>query len=167
MNEEVATDLEHDLTEAEEELVKAKERLALLRRQLPQEEVKDYAFKGAEGREANLSDFFGEKKDVILIHNMGTGCAYCTMWADGFNGVLPHLENRAGFVVISPNDPETQKEFARSRGWKFKMFSAKGTTFNKDMGFENAKGGPQPGVSVFRKARGENLPGLLRQFQSR
>lgn len=151
MNNDIATDLKRELAEAEEEIVKAKERLALLRRQLPKEEVKDYALKGWDGREAKLASFFGDKKDLILIHNMGTGCAYCTLWADGFNGVLHHLENRAGFIVISPNDPETQKEFARSRGWKFKMFSAKGTTFNKDMGFENAKGGPEPGVSVFRK----------------
>ena len=88
---------------------------------------------------------------------MGTGCANCTMWADGFNGVFHHLENRAGFVVISPNDPETQKKFAASRGWKFKMCSAKGTSFNKDMGFENEKGGAQPGVSVFRKELGGKL----------
>lgn len=144
-------DLERELSEAEENLVKAKEKLAELRRQLPRQEVKDYALKGWDGKEATLSSFFGEKKDLILIHNMGKGCSYCTMWADGFNGVRHHLENRAGFVVISPNDPQTQKEFSQSRGWKFKMYSAKGTSFNKDMGFENDKGGAQPGVSIFRK----------------
>jgi predicted dithiol-disulfide oxidoreductase (DUF899 family) len=151
MNKGTTIDFERELAEAEEELVKAKERLAELRRQLPKEEVKDYALKAWDGGEARLSRFFGDKKDLILIHNMGTGCSYCTMWADGFNGVFHHLENRAGFVVVSPNDPETQKKFAASRGWKFKMYSAKGTSFNKDMGFENEKGGAQPGVSVFRK----------------
>jgi predicted dithiol-disulfide oxidoreductase (DUF899 family) len=151
MDKSTTVDLKRELAEAEEELVKAKERLAELRRQLPKEEVTDYALKGWDGADARLSSFFGDKKDLILIHNMGTGCAYCTMWADGFNGVVHHLEDRAGFVAVSPNDPETQKKFATGRGWKFKMYSAKGTTFNKDMGFENDKGGAQPGVSVFRR----------------
>ncbi|MGH8003573.1 MAG: DUF899 family protein [Limisphaerales bacterium] len=151
MNKNTTIGLERELVEAEEEFLKAKERLAGLRRQLPKEEVKDYALKAWDGGEARLSSFFGDKKDLILIHNMGTGCVYCTMWADGFNGVLHHLENRSGFAVISPNDPETQKKFAAGRGWKFKMYSAKGTSFNKNMGFENEKGGAQPGVSVFRK----------------
>jgi predicted dithiol-disulfide oxidoreductase (DUF899 family) len=151
MDKSITIDLERELAEAEEDLVKAKERLAELRRQSPKEEVQDYALKGWDGKDARLSSFFGDKKDLILIHNMGTGCAYCTMWADGFNGVVPHLENRAGFVVVSPNDCETQKKFATGRGWKFKMYSAKGTSFNKDLGFENEKGGAQPGVSVFRR----------------
>lgn len=151
MNKNTTVYLDRELVEAEEELVKAKERLAELRRQLPREEVKDDTLKAWDGGEARLSSFFGDKKDLILIHNMGTGCSYCTMWADGFNGVFHHLENRAGFVVVSPNDCETQKKFALSRGWKFKMYSAKGTSFNKDLGFENEKRGAQPGVSVFRK----------------
>lgn len=151
MNKSMTVDLEQELAQAEEEFVKVRERLAELRRQLPKEKVQDYALKGWDGKDARLSCFFGDKNDLILIHNMGTGCAYCTMWADGFNGVLHHLENRAGFVVVSPNDTETQKKFAASRGWKFKMYSAKGTSFNKDMGFENEKGGAQPGVSVFRR----------------
>jgi predicted dithiol-disulfide oxidoreductase (DUF899 family) len=146
-----AIDLEREIALTEEELVWLKEKLAELRRQLPRQEVKDYFLQGWDGKEAALSSFFGRKPDLILIHNMGKGCAYCTLWADEFNGILHHIENRAGFVVVSPNDPETQREFARSRGWKFKMYSFRGTTFNKDMGFENAKGGPRPGVSVFRK----------------
>ena len=151
MNKSTTFDLEHELSEAEEEFVKARERLAELRRQRPQEAVKNYSFQGPDRREAKLSDCFGPKNDLILIHNMGTGCVYCTMWADGFNGVYHHLENRAAFLVVSPNDPETQKTFALSRGWKFRMYSTQGSSFNKDMGFENEKGGPQPGVSTFHK----------------
>ncbi len=145
--------LQEELEKAEENLVKAKERLAELRRRQPRQEITDYTFKGWDENQVSLSSFFGDKKDLILIHNMGTGCAYCTMWADGFNGILPHLENRAAVAVISPNDPETQKKFAASRGWKFQMYSSQGTSFNKDMGFENDKGGAQPGVSVFRKGK--------------
>ena len=71
--------LQEELEKAEENLVKAKEKLAGLRRQLPKEEVTDYALKDWNENEAKLSSFFGEKKDLILIHNMGTGCVYCTM----------------------------------------------------------------------------------------
>ena len=116
----------------------------------PLEQVNDYEFLGSENQKVNLSQLFGKKNDLILIHNMGKTCPYCTMWADGFNGLLPHLENRATFVVSSPDEPATQKEFANSRGWKFQMVSTRGTSFAKDMGFEK-DGMPQPGVSVFYK----------------
>ena len=92
-----------------------------------------------------------EKEDLILIHNMGKKCAYCTLWADGFNGVRQHLQDRAGFVVISPDEPATIKEFAASRGWRFNILSSRGSSFTKDMGFENEKGEPMPGVSAFQK----------------
>jgi len=114
------------------------------------EQVDDYEFLDSENQKINLSTLFGQKKDLILVHNMGTSCAYCTMWADGLNGLLPHLQDRASFVVSSPNEPATQKEFSSSRGWQFQMVSTKGTSFAKDMGFEK-DGMPLPGVSVFYK----------------
>lgn len=114
------------------------------------EQVDDYKLTNSENEQTNLSKLFGTKKDLILIHNMGTSCPYCTMWADGLNGLLTHLEDRAKFVVSSPDDPSTQKEFASARGWKFQMVSTRGTSFAKDMGFEK-NGMPMPGVSVFYK----------------
>ncbi len=114
------------------------------------EQVNDYELLGSDNQKVNLSQLFGQKNDLILIHNMGKSCPYCTMWADGFNGLLPHLEDRATFVVSSPDEPATQKEFANSRGWKFQMVSTRGTSFAKDMGFEK-DAVPQPGVSVFYK----------------
>ena len=53
---------------------------------------------GFEGREATLSSLFGDRGGLIVVHNMGRDCSYCTMWADGFTGLLPHLESRAAFV---------------------------------------------------------------------
>ena len=64
------------------------------------EEVADYDFATPQGT-VSLSALFGDKPDLIVIHNMGASCAYCTLWADGFNGVYDHLANRAGFVVSS------------------------------------------------------------------
>ncbi|HXX05279.1 MAG TPA: DUF899 family protein, partial [Candidatus Bathyarchaeia archaeon] len=53
-----------------------------------------------------------------------------------------------------PDDSTTQKKFAKSRGWKFQMISTRGTSFAKDMGFEQ-DGMPKPGVSVFYKNDGK------------
>jgi predicted dithiol-disulfide oxidoreductase (DUF899 family) len=42
-------------------------------------------------------------------------------------------------------------EFARSRGWAFKMLSGHGGTFINEMGFISEKGHYWPGVSTFRR----------------
>ena len=116
--------------------------------------MKDYELVSVEGP-VRLSDTFGDKDDLILVHNMGAGCPYCTMWADEFNGVLQHLQSRAAFVVVSPNNPKVQQNLARKRGWRFQMYSAEGSEFIGDMGFqqedEDYMSGYQPGVSVFHR----------------
>ncbi len=122
-----------------------------LRRTRPAEQVSDYTLHSTDGSAVKLSELFGDKKDLIVIHNMGPGCSYCTLWADGFNGFTPHLEDRAAFVVVSPAKPEVQGKFAEGRGWTFRMVSADGTTFIKDLGFEPNPGEVWPGVSTFRK----------------
>lgn len=143
--------LKAELSEAEEELVKGREKVAELRHQLAGAEADNYTFKDIDGNDATLSSLFGDKQDLILVHNMGKECPYCTLWADGFNGVHQHLEDRAGFVVASPNDPATVKKFAEGRSWKFKMVSVKESSFSRDMGYESEKGNPMPGVSTFHK----------------
>ena len=114
------------------------------------QEVTDYKLAETAGS-VHLSALFGDKKELIVIHNMGASCAYCTLWADGYNGVAEHLANRAAFVVVSPDTPEAQKKFAASRGWRFRMASHQGTDFAADMGYRSKSGGWMPGVSVFRK----------------
>lgn len=117
--------------------------------------VEDYRFRTL-GGEVALSELFGDRTDLFLIHNMGTGCPNCTMWADGFNGVLQHLENRAAFAVCSPDDPATQAAFAASRGWRFRMVSHQGSSFAEDMGYRQ-DGHWRAGVSVFKRVDGRIL----------
>ncbi len=62
------------------------------------EEVGDYTFATRDGP-VRLSQLFGDKASLFVIHNMGASCPYCTLWADGFNGLLPHIENHAAFAV--------------------------------------------------------------------
>jgi predicted dithiol-disulfide oxidoreductase (DUF899 family) len=114
------------------------------------EEVADYVFAKIDGS-LRLSELFGEKPDLIVIHNMGASCPHCTLWADGFNGIYDHLANRAAFVLSSPDAPDTQKRFAASRGWRFPMVSHNGTSFAADMGYCSEDGGWLPGTSVFRR----------------
>lgn len=115
------------------------------------EPVENYVFQGWDGK-ITLAELFGGKNELILIHNMGKQCNYCTLWADGFQGFYKHLKTRAGFVLANHNSPAEQKEFAKSRGWEFPMVSAAGTSFAKDMGFLSDDGSlMNPGVSIFQK----------------
>ena len=105
-------------------------------------------------RRANSEQPGGWKLDTQFIHNMGSRCPYCTLWADGFNGVVDHLEDRAAFVVVSPDVPEVQAEFAASRNWTFRMASDGSSGFTQAMGFTQEQEGRtyyQPGCSTFRK----------------
>ena len=150
--EKARSDVLGEIERAEKELLEKKKELAELRRTLPKGEVTDYTFKTFDGEDVALASLFGDRDELLVIHNMGKSCRYCTLWADGFNGVAGHLNNRAAFVVVSPDDPKTQREFYESRGWKFNMVSAAESNFTKDMGFADKEGNPWPGVSTFEKS---------------
>jgi predicted dithiol-disulfide oxidoreductase (DUF899 family) len=126
--------------------VKMRETMAAVEPQ----QVQDYEFTGSDGPR-RLSELFGDHEDLIVIHNMGVSCAYCTLWADGYNGIHQHVITRAAFAVVSPDRPAVQREFAENRGWKFPMLSHAGSSFAADMGYVSASGGWMPGVSVFRR----------------
>jgi len=113
--------------------------------------VKDYELKSRTGHTLKLSDLFGRHDELILVHNMGKKCPWCTLWADGFNGIVHHLEERAAFAVSTPDEPEVMRRFGRSRRWAFNMVSTQGSTLKKDLGFEDDKGNYHPGVSIIRK----------------
>jgi predicted dithiol-disulfide oxidoreductase (DUF899 family) len=152
-----------ELEQAYAELERARARVMEARRKVPATEVSDYTFQDADGQPIALSALFGAHDDLLVIHNMGTFCAYCTMWADGFNGLLPHLADRAAFVVISPDDPTAQQRFARERGWRFRMVSSRGTTFREDMGFASP-GVLMPGVSAFHRTPDGTLTHVAHAF---
>ncbi len=142
---------------ARQSIAAYREQIADIRRKMRElqatvepEPVPDYGFATASGP-MKLSELFGDKRDLIAIHNMGTGCPACTMWADGFNGLYPHIADRAAFVVTSPDPPDVQQRFAAARGWRFPMASHAGSGFAADMGFRGETGNWRPGVSVFQR----------------
>jgi predicted dithiol-disulfide oxidoreductase (DUF899 family) len=137
----------------EQEIHVRQAKLSELRRQAEPKTVRDYELAGPGGK-VTLSSLFGEQNDLIVIHNMGASCPYCTLWADGFNGMLQHFEDRAAFVVVSPDAPDAQKKFADSRGWQFRMLSNGDSKFTEDMGYmheHQGKMSPQPGFSTFHR----------------
>ncbi|MEQ9643778.1 MAG: DUF899 family protein [Alphaproteobacteria bacterium] len=133
-----------------QQLVQLQAEMVELMASLPQPAIGDYRLKTHDGGEVGLEDLFGDQDALILVHNMGFSCDYCTMWTDGFNGVLPHLQERAAFVVASPDPIAAQAKGKAKRGWTFPMVSAEGTTLFADMGFEH-DGQPMPGASIFVK----------------
>jgi predicted dithiol-disulfide oxidoreductase (DUF899 family) len=148
---------------ASKQLTEYRRRIADLRREMravqisvKPETVKNYEFAVPRGT-IRLSELFGGRANLFVIHNMGASCPYCTLWADGFNGIYRHVANRAAFVVSSPDAPAAQKKFAKDRGWRFPMVSHKGTTFAEDMGYGSETDGWRPGVSVFRRDRARIL----------
>jgi predicted dithiol-disulfide oxidoreductase (DUF899 family) len=146
-----------EVEKLEHEISIKKRELAELRRKLTPEKIQDYSFKNRNGDSVNLSELFGDKSELILIHNMGVRCPYCTMWADGFNGVYQHISDRAAFVLVSPDDYATQRSFSDSRGWRFPIYSARETEFIKDMGFLRDDGNYVPGFSIFAKDSEGNI----------
>jgi predicted dithiol-disulfide oxidoreductase (DUF899 family) len=120
------------------------------------QEVPDYEFQTPAGT-VRLSELFGDHEDLMVVHNMGSSCPGCTLWADGYNGVHHHVITRTAFAVSSPDTPAVQQQLAQARGWKFRMVSHLGTTFAADMGYRSDQGRWRPGISVFKRAESKIL----------
>lgn len=149
-------ELQKQIVELEKEIMEKKKELTALRKAVPDKKIPNYEFVRSNGKEVSLLELFGEKDELIVIHNMGKGCFYCTMWADGFNGVYHHLRDKASFVVSSPDAPSVQDDLAASRKWQFPMISVKESSFTSDVGYK--KGDHYyPGVSTFRKDKDGNI----------
>ena len=143
------------IDDLEEKLINQYQELVILKKQLPREEVADYKLIGLSGA-VKLAALFGAKKDLIIIHNMGSSCPYCTLWADGFNGVLNHINDRVACALVSPYSPDHQNNFANSRGWKLNIYSGEGSSFIQDMGYQEGED-YRPGISTFCKENNDKI----------
>jgi len=88
--------------------------------------------------------------EMELIHNMGQGCRYCTLWGDGFNGLIEHLESAMSVVLVSKDEPDLQRRFANSRGWRFRLASHGGGDYITE---QTAMAGSSnmPGAVVYKR----------------
>ena len=153
---EPTTEIEKDIRALEKEISEKKKQLADLRRNVKPVPVTDQVFEDWNGRTVKLSELFGESSELILVSNMGKACRYCTLWGDNYNGLVKPLNDRASFVVASPDSPEVQKEFAESRGWNFKMVSHRNNDWADETGVSHSEG-INPAVASYIKDENDQV----------
>ena len=145
--------MDDEIRAIEEQITALKKQLSEARRRRAPEPIGEYNLETNAGT-ITLDALFGAKEDLLVIHNMGASCSYCTLWADGLSGLLAHIEDRTDFVVVSPDIPSAQSRIASFRFWNFRMASDAEGTFTREMGFLTEDGNYWPGVSAFK--RGED-----------
>ncbi len=163
-----------DYTSARERLRQAEialrdqvETVAALRRRLPAGPVvEDYVFEegppdlvaGDEPvRQVRLSELFsGADRSLIVYHLMfgkaSPPCPMCTMWIDGFNGIVDHVAQNADVVIVAAAELPVLWAYARDRRWdRLRLLSAGSSTFKYDLGSEDEDGVQDSTVSVFTR----------------
>ena len=87
-----------ELLAAEKELTRQSDELARRRQALPWVRIdEEYRFDTDDGS-AGLADLFGGRSQLLVYHFMfgpdyTAGCPSCSSIADGFDGIVTHLEN--------------------------------------------------------------------------
>ena len=143
-----------EISKLEQQIFELTAKLHELRKLNSGTSVRDYVFATMEG-EVSLLNMFGNNTRLLLIHNMGQGCRYCTLWADGFNGFLKHLESVMSVVLVSKDTPELQRQFANSRDWRFRLASHGGGEYiNEQTVLDGAEN--MPGAVVYER-HGETI----------
>ena len=113
-------------------------------------EVKNYEFTTTNGK-VSLLEMFEDKDQLFVIHNMGKGCRYCTLWADGLNGFLPHLESQFSVYLVSKNTPDDMRRMANERGWRYKLASHGGGAYIKEQSVGSEGQDNYPGMVCYEK----------------
>jgi predicted dithiol-disulfide oxidoreductase (DUF899 family) len=116
----------------------AREKLAAERRALPWVKIeKEYAFEGPDGSET-FADLFAGRSQLLIYHFMfgprdKTGCAHCSFWADNFDPIIVHLNQRdVTMLAVSRAPLKKLAPFRARMGWSFKWVSSYGSDFNCD-----------------------------------
>jgi predicted dithiol-disulfide oxidoreductase (DUF899 family) len=124
----------------EKEFTKARDALSEARRALPCVKVeKSYVFDGPGGKQS-LAELFDGKSQLIVYHFMfmpdwDAGCPHCSRWADNFNCIIVHLNQRdVSMVAISRAPYEKLAAYRKRMGWSFKWLSSMSNDFNRDFG---------------------------------
>lgn len=126
------------LLKKEKEFTTLRDQLSQQRRDLPWVAVnKEYMFEGQDGKQT-LSALFDGRSQLIVYHFMfdpswEAGCPHCSFWADNFNGINVHLNQRDVTMIAVSRAPYNKLAAYRKRmGWDFKWVSSLDTDFNFD-----------------------------------
>ncbi|HWE24167.1 MAG TPA: DUF899 domain-containing protein [Myxococcales bacterium] len=127
-----------ELLAEEKKFTRMRDQLSAKRRALPWLRIdKEYVFEGPNGRET-LAELFAGRSQLVVYHFMfapewDEGCRGCSFWADNFNGIISHVQQRdVTFVAISRAPLTKLQAFAKRLGWTFKWVSSGGSDFNFD-----------------------------------
>lgn len=122
----------------EKEFTRLRDELNRQRRELPWESVdKEYIFEGADGKQT-LPELFEGRSQLIVYHFMfdpawEAGCPHCSFWADNFNPIVVHLNQRDVTTIAVSRAPYPKlAAYQKRMGWDFKWVSSSGTDFNFD-----------------------------------
>ena len=134
------------------------EAVAAMRRSLPPGPVvPDYTFV-ENGGHVRLSELFTEDKPYLILYHLmywakdDDFCPMCSMWIDGFNGIAPHVTERANFVIASRAPLHRLQSWGADRQWnRLRLLSDDGPSFARDIDAEDAEGNPDSTVTVFAK----------------
>ncbi|HEU5460766.1 MAG TPA: thioredoxin family protein [Nitrososphaeraceae archaeon] len=163
------------LLKKEKEFTALRDQISQQRRDLPWVAVdKEYIFDGPNGKET-LSELFDGRSQLIVYHFMydpdwDVGCPSCSFWADNFNGIVLHLNQRDVTMIAVSRAPYNKIDAYKKRlAWDFKWVSSYDTDFNFDYNVSFTKEelekkeafynftiqdpdvSEQPGVSIFYK----------------
>jgi len=128
-----------ELLEKEKQLMKLKDEVSCARRSLGMKKVStDYVFQGVDG-DVKLSELFGSHDQLIVVHFMfgpdwENSCSSCSLWADGYSSVLPHINRKAAFAVTAGAPVEKLQAALKRKNWTFPFLSAGKSTFRADFG---------------------------------
>jgi predicted dithiol-disulfide oxidoreductase (DUF899 family) len=164
------TEARKQLLTEEKEFTHRRDALSKKRRTLPWVRIdKTYRFDGPEGL-ATLADLFGSRKQLVVYHFMFAPewekpCKSCSFWADGYNGVGAHLEQRDTRLVAISRAPRAKlDERAKLMGWTFPWYSSDDSDFNYDFGVsfrpEDLARGPVSYNYQMEDSRMSDLPGF-------
>jgi predicted dithiol-disulfide oxidoreductase (DUF899 family) len=127
-----------ELLKKEKEFTRLRDDLSRQRRELPWVKVeKPYVFDGPKGKET-LPELFESRSQLVVYHFMfapewDAGCPHCSRWADNFNSVIVHLNQRDVTMIAVSRAPFSKlAAYQKRMGWSFKWMSSSGTDFNYD-----------------------------------
>ena len=126
------------LLKKEKEFTLLRDKLGQQQRDMPWVLVdKEYLFDGPNGKQT-LSDLFDGRSQLIVYHfmydpNWDAGCPSCSFWADNFNGIVVHLNQRDVTMMAVSKAPYSKiGEYKKRMGWDFKWVSSYDNDFNFD-----------------------------------
>jgi predicted dithiol-disulfide oxidoreductase (DUF899 family) len=86
-------------------------------------------------------------------------CPSCSAIADGFNGIVVHLENHdVAMTAVSRAPLEKLQAFKRRMGWSFPWASSQSSDFNFDFDVTVSEAQQREGAYEYNYRRGTALP---------